>query len=128
MAEGLMVRQARAVGPVGLVTLLLACALLVWSWAEFAGPATTADRDEASAAAGQPSAAARASGRMRPHSTDTVAGRSASGSFAAQAAARSRSSRVHPADRARARRLAARRAGPNAAPRRDWIVATRDGR
>jgi hypothetical protein len=125
-----MARRARADmrGPVGLVTGLLAGVLLVWSWAEFAGPASTADRVEVSTVAGQPSSAARASARMRPRTTDLVAGRAASGSFAARAAARSRSSRVLPADRIRARRLAARPVGPNATPRRDWIVATGDGR
>jgi hypothetical protein len=124
-----MARRARADmrGPVGLVTGLLAGALLVWSWTELAGPATIADRVEALAVASQPSSAARASGRMRPRTTGRLAARSVSGSFAARAAARSRSSRVGPADRARARRLAARRAGPNA-PRRDWIVATRHKR
>jgi hypothetical protein len=130
MADGLMARRARANlrGPVRLVTWVLAGALLVWSWAEFVGPAITADRVAASAAAGQPSAAARASGRMRPRTSYTVGGSSASGSFAARAAARSRSSRVSRADRARARQLAARRVGPNATARRDWIVATGDGR
>jgi hypothetical protein len=105
MVEGLIVRQARTqmFRPVGLVTGLLT---------------VTA----------QPSSAARASGRMRPLATDPVPGRSASESFAARAAARSRSSRVRPGDRARASRLAARRVGPNATVRRDWIVATGDGR
>jgi hypothetical protein len=130
MAEGLIVRQARTqmFRPVGLVTGLLAVALLVWAWAELASPATNGDRAEDPAVTAQPSSAARASGRMRPLATDPVPRRSASESFAARAAARSRSSRVGPGDRARASRLAARRVGTNATVRRDWIVATGDGR
>jgi hypothetical protein len=40
MAEGLIVRQARTqmFRPVGLVTGLLAVALLVWAWAELRAP------------------------------------------------------------------------------------------
>jgi hypothetical protein len=130
MAQDLTARRTRADmrGAVGLVTGLLAGVLLVWSWTELAAPASNADRVEASAVTAQPSSAARASARFRSRTTDPVAGRpAASGSFAARAAARSRSSRVGPADRARARRLAARRASPNATPRRDWIVPNGGG-
>jgi hypothetical protein len=131
MARGLMARRVRADvrGPVGLVTGLLAGVLLVWSWTELADPATSADRVEASAVPGQPSPAARASARMRSSTTIPVAIRpEAPQSFPARAAARSRSSRVGPADRARAQLFAARRAPPNSPPRRDWVVAADDGR